>query len=420
MHKKIRRIQILFGLTARLLRVAVPASITVLCGVQAATGASDHWVGTWACSPQLTEPRNLPPAPLADSTLRQFVYVTIGGNRLRVRFSNAFGTNAVVMNSAHVALAAEGGSGGDGDINVATDHALKFNGAESVSIPAGETIYSDPFDFRLPALTNLAITISFGPMSSNTICGHPGSRTHSFIQAGNVVSATNMPTAAKAEHWYIITGVDVMADASSKAVVVLGDSITDGRGSTTDRNNRWPDDLARRLNTNAATAQVSVLNHGIGGNGLFGGLGPAAIKRFDRDVLEQSGARWLIVFEGVNDIGGSFGNRSATIATNLINAYQDFAEKAHAHNMLIYGATITPFGGSGYYRPAHEAARQTVNAWIRTNKVFDAVIDFDAAVRDPANQTNLLRAYNSGDGLHLSPAGYEAMANAIPLGLFAK
>jgi lysophospholipase L1-like esterase len=394
------------------------ACITVMCGLRAAMGASGNWVGTWACSPQLTEPRNLPPAPLANSTLRQFVYATIGGNRLRMRFCNAFGTNAVVVNAAHVALAAGRGSAGDGEIDVATDRTLKFNGAESVSIPAGETIYSDPVDFSLPALTNLAVTIYFGSMSSNTICGHPGSRTHSFIQSGNVVSATNMPTAAKAEHWYIITGVDVLADPTSKAVVVLGDSITDGRGSTTDRNNRWPDDLARRLSTNAATAGISVLNHGIGGNGLFGGLGPAALKRFDRDVLEQSGARWLIVFEGVNDIGGS---RSPIIASNLINGYEEFAAKAHAHNLLVYGATITPFGGFGtYYTPAHEEARQTVNEWIRTNKVYDAVIDFDAAVRDPVNQTNLLRAFNSGDGIHLSPAGYEAMANAIPLELFAK
>jgi len=323
----------------------------------------------------------------------------------------------VVVNSAHVALAAGRGSAGDGEVDVTTDRALKLNGAESVSIPAGETIYCDPFDFILPAATNLAVTIYFGPMSSNTICGHPGSRTHSFIQQGNVVSATNMPTAAKTEHWYIITGVDVMADPTSKAVVVLGDSITDGRGSTTDRNNRWPDDLARRLNTNAATAGVSVLNHGIGGNGLFGGLGPAALKRFDRDVLQQSGARWLIVFEGVNDIGGS---RSSMVGSNLINGYQEFAAKAHAHNMLVYGATITPFGGFSYYTPAHEEARQAVNAWIRTNKVYDAVIDFDAAVRDPANQTNLLRTFNSGDGIHLSPGGYEAMANAIPLELFAK
>src|SRR5579862_2105019 len=415
------RIHIFFRLAASLLKVALLASITVFCSVQIAMGASGDWVGTWACSPQLTEPRNLPPAPLANSTLRQFVYVTIGGNRIRVRFCNAFGTNAVVMNSAHVALAAGRGSAGEGDIDAATDHALKFNSAESVSIPAGETIYSDPVDFNLPALTNLAVTIFFGPMSSNTISGHPGSRTHSFIQPDNVVSATNMPTAVKAEHWYIITGVDVQGDAASKAVVVLGDSITDGRGSTTDRNNRWPDDLARRLNTNSATAGISVLNHGIGGNGLFGGLGPAAIKRFDRDVLQQSGARWLIVFEGVNDIGGTrSGEGSTAMAMSLIKAYQDFAAKAHAQNMLVYGATITPFGGFSYYTPAHEQARQTVNAWIRTNKVYDAVIDFDAAVRDPMNETNLLRAYNSGDGIHLSPGGYEAMANAIPLELFKR
>lgn len=418
MLKQRQRNHNLSGLAAGLLRVVGVATIAVLCGLQAAMGASDHWVGTWACSPQLTEQRNLPPAPLADNTLRQFVYPTIGGNRLRVRFCNAFGTNAVVMHSAHVALAAGRGSAGEGEIDAATDRAVKFNGAESVSIPSGETIYSDPIDFNLPALTNLAVTIYFGPMSSNTICGHPGSRMHSFIQPGNAVSATNMPTAAKAEHWYIITGVDVEAEANSKAVVVLGDSITDGRGSTTDRNNRWPDDLARRLNTNAATAGVSVLNHGIGGNGLFGGLGPAALKRFDRDVLGQSGARWLIVFEGVNDIGTA---RSSNVASNLINGYQEFAAKAHAHNMLVYGATITPFGGFKLYdSPAHEAARQTVNEWIRTNKVYDAVIDFDAAVRDPMNRTNLLRVYNSGDGIHLSPGGYEAMANAIPLELFVK
>lgn len=392
----------------------------IMCACHSAMAADGHWVGTWGCGPQLTEPRNLPPAPLGDSTLRQFVYVTVGGKQVRVRLCNAFGTNAVVVNAAHVALAAGAGSGGDGDINPATDRALTFHGAPSVSIPAGETVYSDPFEYNLPAQTNLGITIYFGAMSSNTICGHPGSRTTSFIQTGNAVTATNMPSAAKTQHWYIITGVDVMADESSKALVVLGDSITDGRGSTTDKNNRWPDVLARRLNTNAPTAGVGVLNMGIGVNTIiFGGLGPAAVKRFDRDVLDQSGARWLIVFEGVNDIGGARGDRSATLATNMINAYEQFAIKAHAHNMLIYGATITPFGGNGYYSDAHEAIRQAVNTWIRTNNQFDAVIDFDAAVRDPAAPTKLLRVYNSGDGLHLSPAGYEAMANAILLKLFA-
>lgn len=181
---------------------------------------------------------------------------------------------------------------------------------------------------------------------------------------------------------------------------------------------RWPDDLAQRLTGNASTAGVAVVNMGIGGNGIFGGLGPAAVKRFDRDVLDQSGVRWLIVFEGVNDIGGARGD--STLAANLIHAYTQFASKAHARNILAYGATITPFGGSGYYTGAHEAIRQTVNAWFRTNGVFDGVIDFDAAVRDPMVLTNLLSTYNSGDGLHLNPAGYKAMADAIDLKLFAQ
>jgi len=310
------------------------------CVHQNTIAANGHWVGTWACGPQLTEPGNLPPAPLANSTLRQFVHVTIGGTHLRVRFSNAYGTNSVTIQSAHVALAAGTGSAVNGVINTATDTALTFRGAPSITIPPGEVVLSDPFDFNLPALTNLAVSISFGNISATTINGHPGSRTTSYIQSGNVVSAASMPLAPTTQHWYIITGVDVLADRSSLALVTLGDSITDGRGSTNDLNDRWPDDLAARLNTNPPTASVAVLNQGIGGNGVFAGLGPSAVSRFDRDVTGQSGGRWLIVFEGVNDIGG---DSTGMIATNLIAAYIQFANKAHAHTMQSYGATITPF-----------------------------------------------------------------------------
>lgn len=388
----------------------------ILCCAQAELMAGQgHWVGTWGCGPQLTEPGNLPPVALANSTLRQFVHVTIGGNHLRVRFSNAYGTNSVTLNSVHIALAAGAGSGGTGSINTATDKALAFHGAPSVTIPAGEVVLSDPIDYGLPALTNLAITIYFGSISATTINGHPGSRTTSFIQNSNAVTAASMPTASTTAHWYIITGVDVLADGPSRALVTLGDSITDGRGSTTDGNNRWPDNLAQRLNANAPTTNVGVINMGIGGNGVFAGLGPSAVARFDRDVINQSGPRWLIVFEGVNDIGGDV---NGTIATNLIAAYTQFIAKAHAHNLLAYGATITPFGGNGYFTPSHEASRQTVNAWIRTNNLYDGVIDFDTVVRDPVTLTNLLSAYNSGDGLHLNPTGYQAMANAIDLSLF--
>jgi lysophospholipase L1-like esterase len=380
--------------------------------------ASGHWVTTWGCGPQLTEPRNLPPAPLANSTLRQFVHVTLGGKQLRARFSNAYGTNLVRMNSVHVALSAGAGSADRGNINPATDHALTFAGAGSISIPPGEETLSDPFDFDLPPLTNVAVSIFFGSISASAINGHPGSRTTSFIVPGDVVTAASMPGAVTAAHWYIITGIEVLADTASQAVVVLGDSITDGRGANTDGNDRWTDALGRRLNANPITAGVAVVNMGIGGNGIFGGLGPAAAARFDRDVLNQSGARWLIVFEGVNDIGGASTRGSPALATNLIAAYTQFAGKARGRHLVAYGATITPFGGNSYYTPAHEAARQAVNAWIRTNRVYDGVIDFDAVVRDPVTLTNLLRAYNSGDGLHLNPAGYQAMAGAINLRLF--
>jgi lysophospholipase L1-like esterase len=274
---------------------------------------------------------------------------------------------------------------------------------------------SDPFDFNLPVLANLAVSIYFGNVSATSINGHPGSRTTSFLQSGNVLTAASMPAAARTQHWYIITGVERSADTAGQALVVLGDSITDGRGSTTDGNNRWPDDLAERFNAKAPATSIAVVNMGIGGNGIFGGLGPAAVRRFDRDVLNQAGVRWMIVFEGVNDIGG---NKTGTIATNLIAAYKQFIDKAHLKHILAYGATITPFGGSFYYTAAHETARQTVNTWIRTNELYDAVIDFDAAVRDPLIPTKLLSAYDSGDGLHLNPAGYQAMANEINLNLF--
>lgn len=374
--------------------------------------ADGHWVTTWGCGPQLTEPANLPPAPLANSTLRQFIHVTLGGKRVRARFSNTYGTSPVAIRMAHVALAS--GNLGSGNINLATDKALTFQGEPGVSIPAGEAVSSDPLEYDLPPLSNLAISIYFGDIPATTINGHPGSRTTSFILGSNVVAAASMNGAKTTAHWYVITGVEVLADDSSKAVVTLGDSITDGRGSTTDGNNRWPDDLAQRLGTNAATAGVAVVNMGIGGNGIFRGLGPPGVKRFDRDVLEQSGVRWVIVFEGVNDIGG---DRSGTIATNLIAAYTSFANKAHAHGLLAYGGTITPFGRSFYDRPAHEAERDAVNTWFRTNQVYDALIDFDKAVRDPATLTNLSARYDSGDHLHLNPAGYQAMADCIDLKL---
>lgn len=375
-------------------------------------GASNEsrWVGTWASAQQTTEMANLPPAPgLGGNTLRQVVRVSRGGTQLRLRLSNEFGTNAVTMSSVRVAV-----SQGSGAIDTATDTGLTFRGAPALTIAAGEAVFSDAFAFALQPLESLAISIHFGSQTGD-VTGHPGSRTTSFLQGGDAVSAPSLPDAAKTEHWYFISGLDVMADAASGAVVVLGDSISDGKGSTTDQNNRWPDILAERLQAAPATSNIGVLNAGIGGNAvLSAGIGPTAVDRFERDVLGQSGVRWLIVLEGVNDIGPSGG---AAVADDLIEAYQGFIAKAHQAGVRAYGATILPVAGSIY--AGGEGARVIVNDWIRTSGAFDAVIDLDAAVRDPASPTQLLSSYDSGDGLHPSPAGHRRLGESIDAALLS-
>jgi lysophospholipase L1-like esterase len=368
------------------------------------------WIGTWSTGPQLTEQANLPPAPgLANNTLRQKVFPTLSGSRVRVLFSNEFGNGPVTFNAAHIASA-----GNAGAIDVNTDRALAFNGMPSATIPAGGTQYSDPIDFPVTALSSVAITLQFGAAPSD-VTGHPGSRTTSYLQAGNAVTAANV-AGATTDHWYYITGIDVEVPSPAGAIVALGDSITDGRGSTTNANDRWPDALARRLQADPTKTSIAVLNQGIGGNAvLTGGLGPTAVARFQRDVLEQRGVRWVIVLEGVNDLGGA---NDAGIADRMIQAYQGFIDRAHAQGLLVYGVPILPFAGSQYDTPVRLAARDTINNWVRTSGSFDAVIDLDAAVRDPANQSRLLGAYDSGDALHLNPTGYQAMGAAIDLSLF--
>ena len=373
--------------------------------------AENCWIGTWAGGQQLAESRNNPPLPyLANNTLRQVVRATLGGSRIRVKFSNKYSSGPITINSAHIAVSTGGSS-----IDTGTDTALAFGGSVSVTIPAGQEIYSDAVDFNVAPLSNLAVSIYFGSASSTNVTGHPGSRTDSYIKTGDAVSTNFTPDGKKA-NWWILSGIDLWLDDSYATVVTLGDSITDGRGSTTNGNNRWPDNLARRLQTNPDTAKIGVLNQGIGGNAVVsGGLGPTALKRFDHDVCQQDGVRWVIILEGVNDIGGS---RSPKVAGDLIAAYEKLIDKAHAHDILVYGVPILPFGDSFYDGEEHEAARQEVNKWIRTSGRFDAVIDLDAAVRDPANPTRLLPEYDCGDHLHLSVAGYQKMAEAIKLDLF--
>jgi lysophospholipase L1-like esterase len=385
-----------------------------------AVDQAGRWVGAWASAQQRADATNGPPAPgFADSTLRQIVHVSIGGKKMRVRFSNEYGDAALTIRSAHVAPAGAGGA-----IRPESDKALTFHGQPSVTIPPGAPMFSDPVDFDLAPLSDLAVTIRLQG-APNDVTTHPGARATSYLQAGDAVSAAELPTAARTNHWYFLSGVDVLARSSGAAVVALGDSITDGRGSTTDQNGRWPDALARRLQANETTADIGVLNAGIGGNRVLNdGLGPNALARLDRDVLSQSGVRWLIVLQGINDLGTRANARARTehaaTARELIGAYEQIVLRAHAHNIRVYGATILPCEGSSYFSPDLEADRQAVNNWIRTSGRLDGVIDFDAAARDPRKPSQLSAVADSGDRLHPADAGYRIMADAIDLKLFAK
>ncbi|WP_310686968.1 SGNH/GDSL hydrolase family protein [Aliifodinibius sp. S!AR15-10] len=357
----------------------------------------------------------MPPEPgLNGNTLRQVVHVSLGGDRLRVRLSNEFGTEPVSITAAQIA-ASDGGSA----IKPDTDQALEFDGESAITIPPGEAVLSDPFSFNLEPLSNVALTLHISKISSD-VTGHPGSRTTSYIQTGNHVSAPEMPDAAQTEHWYIIDAIDVMAPDSAAAVATLGNSITDGRGSGTNQQNRWPDELARRLQNNPHTQHVAVLNQGIGGNCVLRDcLGPAGLSRFQRDVLNQTGVSWLIILEGINDIGQAKGAKAAEqVAQDLINAYQKMINQAHSQNIKVYGATLMPFGGSFYDGPEREQARQKVNEWIRNSGAFDAVIDLDKALRDPDNPSQLLPAADTGDHLHPNETGHRLIAEAVDLSLF--
>lgn len=372
------------------------------------------WFGTWATSPQPLEPKDLPPAPgLAYNTLRQIVHVSMGGGRLRLRLSNVFGAEPMTIAAAQVAVAASGST-----IRPDTARSVTFQGGNSVTIAPGTHCFSDPVQFELGPLSDLAVTIRFG-QTPKAVTGHPGARCTSYLQTGDELSAPRLSKAVEIPHWYVLTGIDVSADHGGSAVAVLGDSITDGRGSTGDLNRRWTDNLARRLQADQRTTRVGVLNEGIGGNRLLhDGLGPNALERLDRDVFAQSGVRWLVVLEGVNDLGTGPPDDGGAVAREVVNAYQQIIQRAHTRGLRVFGATIMPFGGSLYVGTRREANRQAVNRWIRSSGEFDGVIDFDAVVRDPTDPSRLLRSFDSGDHLHLSDKGYEVMAEAIDLDLF--
>jgi lysophospholipase L1-like esterase len=373
------------------------------------------WVGTWGTAPQLVEPNNMPPSPgLSNNSLRQVVCVSIGGKNIRLKFSNLFGKTSVVMKAVEIAV-----SKGGGAVVESTSKTLKFNGQPEITLEPGMEITSDVISFDLKPRMEVAITIAFGETSA-TLTGHPGSRTTSYLLAGNQSSAnTDFTNAIKTDHWYIITGIEVEGSKSSAAVAIIGDSITDGRGSGTNKQNRWPDIFAIHLLERNDKKQVAVLNMGIGGNTVLrGGLGPTALSRFNHDILQQSGVRWLIIFEGVNDLGSTRDSTAAfNVAKSLVAAYDTMINKAHAQGMKVYGVTITPFKKSFYYTSYRDAARNWVNEWIRNSRQFDAVIDFDKAIRDSQDAATILAEAQS-DYLHPNELGYQIMGKAVNLSLF--
>ena len=405
---------------------ALPAA---LLGREPRPPAPRRWVHTWTAMPQLTEPGNLPPAPftgagvvLADTTLRQTVHASIGGTRVRVRFSNAFGGAALPITAAALALPA-GGLAGVSAIEPGSSRPLTFSGRPATVVPVGAQVVSDPVDLPVAARSNLTVTAYLATGQAGTqLTSHPGSRTTSYLTAGDHHTGDDLPGATRVDHWYLLSGVEVRAAGSALAVV--GDSLTDGRGSTTNGNDRWPDQLLARLQAEPGTAGVAVLNQAAGGNRVLNdGLGPSVLARLDRDVLAVGEVEWMLLFEGVNDIGtaADTGDAQRQVTADLIAAYGQVVVRARARDITVYGATVTPFGGNaGYDDPAgrREASRQAVNAWIRDGGAFDEVVDFDAAVRDPAEPRRLAPAYDVGDHLHLNPAGYRALAGAVPGTLF--
>ena len=400
----------------------------VLLALAASTASAEstrfRWVASWASSQQTPEPANaLPPEDMRDMTMREIVHLSLGGTTVRVHVSNQFGSGPLHFSSLHLARPLSPSSP---RIDPASDRPLTFSGSREVTVPAGAEYVSDPIDYSVRPLSNLALTFHLdSPPAGET--GHPGSRATSYYLHGDWVAAADLSDAKRVDHWYQLSAVDVRAPRPGAAIVVLGDSITDGHGATTNGNDRWTDVLSERLQASRARRGFSVVNHGIGGNHLLmDGLGPNALARFDRDVLAQAGVQYLIVLEGVNDLGGltRLGDAPASAHSDLVRrmegAYEQMVTRSHAAGIRVLGATLLPFAGSTYYHPpaTTEADRQAINEWIRTPGRFDGVIDFDKVTRDPGQPARLLPRYDSGDHLHPSREGYRAMGEAVDLTLF--
>ena len=417
----------------RVMLVLALAALGQLTFVQAQPRGQEHWVATWTTAQALA--RTPPPAQAApppaptgpptpqsinargfnNQTVRMMVRTSLGGRRARVALSSAFGSAPVQVAAAHIALRAK-----DSEIAPQSDHALSFNGKPGCTLGPGVVLYSDPVDFNVPQAGDLAVSLYFsgatGPPTTHATALH-----HTYISSeGDATAQAAMPDAMTTQSYYYLAAVEVLAPADAAAIVAYGDSITDGARSTSETNHSWPALLAARLAAKKETAHIGVANMGIGGNRVLrDGSGASALARLDRDVLSQAGVRWLMLMEGINDIG-----REATVpaeavtADELIAAYKQIIERAHTHGIAVIGCTLTPYEGANYQRENGEAIREAVNQFIRTSGAFDAVVDFEAATRDPANPKRLRAEFDPGDHLHPNDAGYQAMADAINLSIF--
>ena len=387
-------------------------SLTAAAADKAADKPTEAWVGTWAASPMALAPKMDEPAA-GDSTYRNIVRVSLGGKTARVQFTNEFGKTPLVIGSAHIAVSAGGGA-----VQAGTDHPLTFGGQPSVTIPAGGFMLSDDIAMDIAPLASLAVSVYVADRDVSTRSCHELGSSTNYITKGDASGATTLTNPRTITSWCFVKGIDVRAASKAFAIVTLGDSITDGALSTPDANHRWPDSLAERLQSK----NIAVLNEAISGNRiLHDGAGPNAVARFDRDVLAQSGVKYLIILEGINDIGWPVARKDTSeevSAADLILAVTQLVERAHQHGIKVIGATLTPYGGAGYSSDQGEQKRTALNQWYRTAGVVDGVIDFDKVTRDPAKPLWFNPEYDSGDHLHPKDAGYKAMADSIDLSLF--
>ncbi|KAH5252427.1 hypothetical protein HBI70_202440 [Parastagonospora nodorum] len=384
-----------------------------------------HWVNTWTSMPQLVEPGNMPPAPfssggvLKDATLRQTLHMSVGASKIKLAISNTFGTSDLPITAGSVSLPL-GGAAGVSSIQASPLAPITVGGKSSFTVPRGQVVITDEIEFQVKPQIMLTVSLySQQGQSGSSITGHPGSRTTSWFASGNKVNATSF-SGTQSVHWYFVSAVQAYVPADTGALLILGDSITDGRGSDDNKNNRWPDLLLARLQaTNHSTLAVN--NQAAGGNTvLSGGLGPPLLTRYKRDAIDQPGIKYLMIFEGVNDIGGNANSASTqtTVGNSLISAFTQIVGDAKKAGYTTIGGTIAPFGGNSYQGTEREKTRVKVNKWILESGTFDHTVDLAGILASKSNPAMLDKKFDSGDGLHPSVVGYQAVADGFPIDIF--